>query len=114
MCLSKLPSCQRYWGFNKSQLVIVLAVWDTAALIPAAPREGRVLAGFAEILFTLITQIRVLVYAVGGSRTFLCSGRHAGSAVLKSGVLAWESGPRRRTAALGGLLVHCLSPCLAM
>lgn len=85
MCLSKLPSCQRYWGFNKSQLVIVLAVWDTAALIPAAPREGRVLAGFAEILFTLITRIRVLVYAVGGSRTFLCSGRHAGSAVLKSG-----------------------------
>ena len=34
------------------------------------------LAGFAEILFTLITRIRVLVYAVGGGRTSLCSGGH--------------------------------------
>lgn len=110
MRLSKLPSCQRYWSFNKSQLVIVLAVWDTAALILAAPREGRVLAGFAEILFTLITRIRVLVYAVGENRTFLCSGRHAGNAVLKSGE-CWHGSQTPK--ALGGLLVHCLSPCLA-
>lgn len=86
MCLSKLPSCWRYWSFNKSQLVIVLAVWDTADLIPAAPGEGRVLAGFAEILFTLITWIRVLVYAAGRGRTFLCSGGHAGSAVSQGSV----------------------------
>lgn len=37
---------------------------------PAAPGEGRVLAGFAEILFTLITRIRVLVYADRGRQNF--------------------------------------------
>lgn len=68
---------------------------------PVAPGEGRVLAGFAEILFTLITRIRVLVYAVRGGRTSLCSGGHSGSTVLKSG-----------SAGMGVRTPDCISRCL--
>lgn len=72
--LIKATITPAYWSFNKSQLVIVLAVSDPVDVIPEAPWGGRELAFFAGILFTLIARIRDLFYVVRRSGEILCSG----------------------------------------
>lgn len=72
--LIKATITRHYWSFNKSQLVIVLAVSDTADVIRGAPRGGRALAVFAGILFTLITGIRDWLDVFRRSGEILCAG----------------------------------------